>query len=143
MLAACRMLEGDRMAAAEVLNLSEAFQRVRGPQDAAALAGVFDYRAKIDWNGRGNQGVGSAAAFWAAEVAPSSGSANFDIQSVRGESANRMSLTGTLSRAVASPGGQANAYETAKVEQIWRRDGNNDVKIESATIGPWVGTPEG
>lgn len=143
LLAACAILKGDRMAAAEVLNAASAFQGIQKVDHAARLAGVFDYAAKIDWNGEQNKGSGSAATFWASELAKSSSGTSFSYGSVEGESADRIRLLATLSRSVEAEDGKTTAYEQAEVEQIWTRDQGDDLQVQSAKVGPWVRIPRG
>ncbi|HYI63807.1 MAG TPA: hypothetical protein VEW71_02865 [Allosphingosinicella sp.] len=139
MLAACRILHGDRLAAAEVLNLAGPFRHVRGAEARPRIAGLFAHETRIDWNGARYQGQGvNAAPFWIAQLGEET--TNFYFHSVNAQNADRASLTGQLSRSVDLPGGTVRS-ETAQVEQIWVRDFNGDMRLENATIGPW--RPEG
>lgn len=144
MLDACRILHGDRLAAAEVLNRAEAFQSVSGPRDEPRLAAVFGHEPRIDWNGNRYQGSGGGAAtFWAGRLAQASGWTNFYFHSVDAESADRARLTGVLRRSADTPRGRSTGSETARVELVWVRDFNGDMQVESATVGPWQAAPEG
>jgi len=136
MLDACRMLRGDRLAAAEVLNLAGAFGRASTPEEAGLIYGRFGYRAIVDWNGSSNEGPGSALGFWIRKRVEE-GRASFFVQSVDGESADRVRLLAMLSRSIEVPEGQERRYESARVEQIWVRGQGVDFTIESATVGPW------
>jgi hypothetical protein len=138
-LEACRSLRGDRMAAAEVLNDAEAFRAISGSWDAARLARIFSERSRIDWNGERNEG-GGAAAFWAAHATPAISVTNISYESIEGESADRVRLTGTLSRFVETRRAGVTAIETARVEQIWVRY-LGAFRVESATVGPWEPYP--
>lgn len=140
-LAACRLLHGDRLAAAQVLNRAGLFREIEGPQDGSRLPGLFAYRSSIDWNGERFAGDASGAAgFWAAHLGPGPRWPNFYFRSVEGESANRIRLIGTLSRSTERPDGR-DTQETARVEQIWARRQGGEVAIESATVGPWEPYP--
>jgi hypothetical protein len=138
-LAACRLLHGDRMAAAEVLNLADAFQAIGGPGDAGRLSRVLTDRSVIDWNGERHDGPNSAA-FWASHAAPTLGVTNLAYRSVNGERADRVRLSGTLVRPVDTPRGRATGMETAQVEQIWTGEGGF-FRVERATVGPWQAYP--
>ena len=139
-LAACRILYGDRTAAAEVLNLAEAFQAISGPGDAGRLSRALTDAAVIDWNGERNVGGGSAATFWATHATPSIGVTNLIYRSVDGERADRVRLVGLLMRSVDTPRGRATGSEIARVEQIWTGEGGL-FRVESATVGPWEPYP--
>lgn len=139
-LATCRILRGDRMAAAEVRNLAEVLRTISGPADAARLAGVLTDNSLIDWNGERNQGQGSAAAFWATNAAPIRGVTSLYFESIEGESASRVRLTGILTRTADTAGGRATGMETARVEQIWTSEGGF-FRVERAVIGPWESYP--
>lgn len=128
MLAACRTLSGDRMAAAEVLNRAGAFRRVHGPDEVNLIAGHFDLsRASVDWNGARHPAGSGAAAFWAAKMSEG-GHTNFYVESVEGISADRVRLTGWLARGDGT---------RARVEQNWVFGTIQEYWIESATVGPF------
>lgn len=138
MLAACRILHGDRLAAAEVLNRASGFRSIGGPEDRHRLIGLFAHETRIDWNGEEYRGSWSGAAdFWVAHLDQQSGAANFYFQSVEAESADRVRLTGMLSRSVDGPQGRGNSSQQARVGQIWVRDFNGHFSIATATVGPW------
>lgn len=139
MLAACRVLHGDRLAAAEALNLAEAFQRIEGPQDALRIAGLFAHQTRIDWAGRPYRGSGvQAASFWAEQARPVRGWTNLYFERVEGESADRVRMRGLLSRTTDTPRGAATGNESAPVELIWVRDPNGTFAVAEATIGRWT-----
>lgn len=140
-LAACNLLTGDRMAAAEVLNAARAFQPNWGVQDTGRLSAIFDYKATVDWNGIRNEGTGSAAAFWVEQIGKSSQRTRFSYQAVNGENANRIRLLGTLSRSIDLPDGRSR-YENARVEQIWKRRQGGNLQVGSVTVGPWQAQPD-
>ena len=137
-LRACGFLHGDRLVAAEVLNLAHDFVNFEGVGNAARMSGRFAHEPSIDWNGELYRGPGQGAVeFWAARLAGGNGSAFFYFESVHGENADRARLTGRLGRSTASPQGGGNGRETARVEQIWVRDHNGEMRVESVTVGPW------
>ena len=132
----CRVLHGDRLAAAEVLNLADGFRFVDGPGEAHRIAGRFADEAAIDWNGERYRGPGHRAdEFWMERLGEDG--AYLFVERVDGETADRVRLTGALSRSVDTPAGRSAGYETARVEQVWVRDFNGDMRVESATVGPW------
>ena len=135
MLVTCRLLRGDRLAAAEALNLAGAFRQFDGPEDAGLLRGRFDYRGAVDWNGARNSGDGTATNFWVERIV-ADGSSNLFVEAVNGETADRVLLTGFLSRSVQSADRESR-YQEARVEQIWARDINGDLKVQRATVRPW------
>lgn len=144
MLATCRILHGDRLAAAEVLNLADAFRQLDGPEDARQIAGHFAQEAQIDWAGTNYRGSGHRAAeFWTGRLGGSGGyPTNMYFERVVGESGSRVRLTGRLSRTADTPRGQATGSETATIEQVWVRDVNGVMQVQQATIGPWRARPE-
>jgi hypothetical protein len=133
-LAACGILHGDRLSAAEVLNRAEAFRMTYNASDTTRLAGLFTTQPEISWNGE--RTMREPAAFWAARAAPVRGVTTFIVQSVDATSANAVRLTGTLSRAIDTPRGRATGMETARVEQTWRRE-EGAFRVARAVVGPW------
>ncbi|HZF94656.1 MAG TPA: hypothetical protein VEZ20_07245 [Allosphingosinicella sp.] len=137
-LSACRILRGDRLAAAGVLNAAEGFSNARGPDDARLLSGLFHDRATIAWGSeRQVLGWAEAEAFWASRLQSGEDRAIFYFDAVEGLSAERARLTGSLSR----PSGEG--YQSAEVVQIWTRDDGGDWKVREATVGPWRRGPSG
>jgi hypothetical protein len=135
LLSACRLLTGDRLAAAEVMNRVDAFLDVEGAADAPAIRDLFEYDSIVDWNGVRNEGSSSAAAFWAQRIGEGEGEGEgrtiLYYDTIRGENADRVILTGLLSRS-----GAGDTYLTARVEQIWKREGGQFV-IERISVGPF------
>jgi hypothetical protein len=123
------------MVAAEILNRLRPLLRIRGPQDEALLRGLFEYEMRIDWNGESSHARGSAAAFWVSKLTEPSGSANFYVQSVEGQSAGRVRVRGELGRSV------GNASESAEVELIWTNPTGGPFQITGARVGPWRTPP--
>lgn len=134
-LLACRILRGDRMAAADVLNRARGFGMIHNAGDTARLAGLFSARSELHWDGAIQ--AGDPAAAWAARAAPSFGVTRLSIETVEGLSARRVRLTGRLTRPVDTRLGTATGPETAQVEQLWRRDRDGRFRIMRATVGPW------
>jgi hypothetical protein len=132
-LSFCRLLKGDRLAAAEVANGAMAFRSLGGSADSGRIAGRFAEETAIDWAGEQYRGPGHRAGeFWASRSAPSAGTVtNMSFERIEGETGARVRVVGRLSRSL----GDAN--ETAAVEQIWVRDINGAMRIERATVGPW------
>ena len=133
-LAACRMLSGDRMAAAEVYNQLDRFRRVRGADDEDEIAAMFDFSAAaIDWQGEVHRGRG-AAAFWARKIDETD--ANLYYRSVEGLTARRARFTGTLERNRRVEG-EEEIHERAPVEMVWALGSAHVFQVETATVGPW------
>ena len=144
MIAACHILHGDRLAAAEALNRAGAFRFIDGAADAPRLAGLFAHETRIDWNGDVYRGHGmEAGAFWAAHLSRDSGRANLFFERVEGLASDRVRVTGFLSRSADTPPDSPSRYETAPVEQVWVRDHNGDLQVEAATVGPWEAAATG
>lgn len=132
----CRILHGDRLAAAEVLNLAEGFRFYSGPDEAHRIAGLFAHDTVIDWNGEHFRGAGHRAdEFWVERAGPEA--AHLHIDRIDGETADRVLLTGALSRSADTPQGRSAGFEHARVEQVWVRDFGGDMRLASATVGPW------
>ena len=130
LLSACRLLRGDRLAAAEVMNLLDRLD-IEGPEDSARLNGLFAYDARIDWAGEPLGTSGDAAKAWAKKVSEG-GSTRLYWDHVEGETSDRVRFVGLLSRSVE---GEA-IYRNARVELIWTRDGRS-FQIERGTVGPF------
>jgi hypothetical protein len=138
-LAACRLLRGDRMAAAEVMNRADAFRRLRGADDTGYLAGIFAPGSSIDWNGLRYRGA-DAAAFWISKSAEG-GNARFYPEAIEGLSDRRVRVTGVVARTVDAPGQRSIIYR-ARVEQIWAFGPAREFQIQSATVGPFEAAPQ-
>jgi hypothetical protein len=139
-LSACRLLKGDRLAAADALNRAGEFRRVDVAADGRLLRGIFASKAVVDWNGERNRGDLSAGDFWAAKQTEA-GHANLFFESAEGETAGRVRLRGFLSRYREGPGNEA-IYERAPVEQVWTARYGNEFQVESATVGLFKREPE-
>jgi hypothetical protein len=111
------------------MNRADLLHRVEGPDDARLISSLFDYDSVVDWNGQRNEGPWSAAGFWASKVGEGEGRTLLFYETIVGESADRVRLIGLLSRP-----GAASSYDTARVEQIWRRDGE-DFVAELISVG--------
>ena len=136
LLSTCRMLAGDRLAAAEVLNRAMAF---RDAEKAGELAGLFQHDSTVDWNGERNAGAGSAAKFWDGKVSGGGGS-RFYFDGIEGKSAGQVLVKGLLFRSVAVPDGAAELDEMARVEQVWTDD-EGDFTVRSINVGPFERQP--
>jgi hypothetical protein len=134
--AACRILRGDRLAAAEVLNRMDAFRRASGPEAGHWLDGIFAQDAAIDWAGARSPAGGRAARdFWLTQAADG-GRSNFYYDAVEGLAADRVRVTGKLVRATEAGG--ISSYHEAAVEQIWVFGAMREFQIARATVGPWT-----
>lgn len=140
MLAACRLLRGDRMAAAEVLNLAGVFRRTSTREEAGLIFGRFQYNATVNWNGARNTGPGSAMAFWLGRVFDEDRPSLF-FESVEGVSADEVRLKALFHRVVYDSAGRQVRVERADVAQVWERDQGGSWQIASATVGPWEVAP--
>lgn len=138
-LAACRLLRGDRMAAAAVMNDSRAFRQVRSVDDVREIASRFADGATIDWQGERNQGRSSAAVFWARKVGEAHG-ANIYTLAVEGISATRVRMVAWLHRSVEAMQEQHSTDCCARVEMIWVFGPAQQFQVESVTVGPWQAT---
>jgi hypothetical protein len=136
LLLACRLLSGDRLAAADVMNRADLLHDVEGEDDARLISTLFDYESVVDWNGERNEGTGSAASFWARRVGEGEGRTTLFYDTIHGETSNRVRLVGSLLRAGAGSG-----YEHASVEQIWTRVGDGEFQIERISVGPFGPLP--
>lgn len=133
-LAACGILRGDRLAAAEVLNNADAFRRARQVDEAILLRGRFASAATIDWNGSVSRDSLRLHEFWLAKMAEA-GSPSFYIDSVEGLTSQRARLLGTLSRTEERPEGERRLR--ARVEQIWVFTPAREYQVESVKVGPF------
>lgn len=132
-LSACRILRGDRMAAAKVFNAWAPFGDADDPESAALLRSAFAYKAEIVWGGE-PRGEARPEDFWIRKQREAKAD-GFYIEEVFGESPQRVRVTGRLYRAVGE-----GKNEAAPVEQIWVEDGG-DYEVESATVGPFAPIP--
>lgn len=134
LLSACRLLRGDRLAAAEVMNLLDRFGAVERAEDSAQLQGLFAHDARIDWAGESFASPGGAAELWARKMSEG-GPTRLYWDYVEGETADRVRLVGLLSRSLENDG-----YSRARVEQVWEREGRS-FQIERATVGAFEPEP--
>lgn len=133
-LAACAILSGDRMAAAEVFNRSEAFRLARIGNPLHELRDIFFASATVDWAGQRN-GAEGPLRFWIRMVGERG--AHLFSSNVQGVSATRVRLTGELMRSFRNASDAGLQYELAPVEMIWRSDQVGEFLVESATVGRW------
>ena len=135
-LAACRILRGDRMAAAEVMNRANELRFVRGVEDRQRIASLFAHSVTIDWQGeRASAGMLDAAALWARKLGEAP--ANLFISDIQGLAADRARLTGFFSRAVNDGNETPTKYFTAPVELVWVFGSAQEWEVERATVGAW------
>lgn len=135
LLSDCRLLRGDRLAAAEVMNRIHLLRSVDGPADAVLIRGLFDSGARIMWAGETVADPRGGADGWAKKIGEGQGRTTLYYDHIEGESAGRVRFVGSLSRLNADGEG----YQTAPVEQIWiRRFG--DFVIQSVTVGAFEPT---
>jgi len=136
-LSFCRLLQGDRLAAAEVARQAMAFRSLSGGADSGRIAGLFADETEIDWAGEQYRGPGyRAGAYWADRSAPRAGTTtNMTFERIEGETSAQVRLVGRIQRSL------GDAIETAAVEQFWGRDVNGAMRIERATIGSWERRP--
>lgn len=134
-LGQCRRLSGDRLAAARVMNLATAFERMRQSDDPRALDDLFGFGAEIDWNGRRHAATDRApAAFWQVRIAEDNVN-GFRVEAAEGLSPARVRLTGYLYRN--QPGTNDGTRSHARFEQIWTRTASG-IRVTSVTVGAWT-----
>lgn len=130
----CQRLSGDRLAAAEVMNLASAFERIGGFEEPHALDHLFAWDAAIDWNGqRHAPNDRETAAFWRARIDEDE-VRGFHMEMAEGQSRNRVRLTGYLFRN--QPGTDDGTLSRARFEQIWSSTASG-IQVTSITVGPW------
>jgi hypothetical protein len=138
-LVTCQRLSGDRLAAAQIMNLAAAFRSADGPDDLREIRDLTDHDAVIDWNGR-RRGTDDRepAAFWLARMAEDHVS-YLSIEAAEGVSVDRVRIAGRLFRD--RPGTNDGTSQMARFEQIWARTVSG-TQITSFTVGPWETQPE-
>jgi len=141
-LAACRMLSGDRLPAARVLNQVEALLQAGTMAELPTIAPLFNYQTRIDWNGELHAGPGSdgAARFFLSKMLEQERD-SFFIESIEGLSDRRVRLRGGFVRLVRTPAGQFEIGEIAPAEMIWELEYRDFFQIRSVTIGPYARRP--
>jgi hypothetical protein len=133
-LVRCQRLSGDRLAAARIMNLAHPFQVLGGSEDPHALDDLFASDSAIDWNGNRRQSDHrNPALFWRARLAEDDVN-GFQIDSVEGQSRDRVRVTGHLFRD--RPGTNDGTQSQARFEQIWARNWSG-MQVASVTVGPW------
>jgi hypothetical protein len=137
-LSACRLLRGDRMAAARVFNTWDPFRWIDDAEDLGQLRSLFHNRAEIVWTGEAN-GSEKAAEFWLRKRKEAKAQAFF-IDAVVGETLRRVRLTGTLQRFVEDA--KDGHWEASPVEMIWIEEGDG-YEVERATVGAFEALPKG
>jgi len=137
-LAACSLLSGDRLAAASVMNRLDSFRRARRPEDGRILSGIFDFRARIDWQGSVSVSSGAHPENLWLERLAADGAPAFFYESIEGLSADRVRVRGSLHRSVDGSEGTEATRSLAPVEMIWTFTGVREFQVESVTVGAWV-----
>lgn len=133
-LVRCQHLSGDRLAAAEIMNLAHPFMDIGGSADPHDLDDAFDTEAVIDWNGRRRPADHrNPARFWQERIAEDQVN-SFQIERIEGQSRDAARLTGYLHRD--RPGRNDGSCLRARMVQVWT--GNH---VSSATVGPWQPCP--
>jgi hypothetical protein len=136
-LADCRTLEGDRLAAAAVMNLLDPLLVSLEADGLAQFVPLFDSQASVDWNGeRGPAGSArTAAAFFLAKWTEI-GRPDFYVESIVGERPDLVRFRGGFVRVLPASGDVPERYESAVVEMVWEGAGE-DFDIRTARIGPF------
>lgn len=133
----CRILAGDRMAAAEVLNSAEKIRRARTSEDRDDLGGLFAHRTIIDWQGeRIVADSFRAPAIWTSRL-EQSGNVALYVHGVTGLAADRAKLTGRLFRRVEPSVNGRPADYVAPVEMTWVFGPSQDWEITEVAVASW------
>lgn len=132
-LNACRLLEGDRMTAAQGLNVVSRLRSI-DREDRAALNLVFDYRAVLDFAGQHLGGGGGSAADAWLQQASGSGVSHFYVSRVVGERSDRVRAEGRVVRYVDQPGGESQRLEAPATLVLGTGSGAT-LAVERATVG--------
>lgn len=133
--AACRLLRGERMAAAAVMNRLGSLGRFPGPGDYRDAGRLFARGAVIDWIGQRstNQAAGE---FWIERMRDAHHPI-FYADSVEGLSMTQVRVVGRLQRSVeAAAEANSDAYR-AQVEMLWAFDSANGFLVEQITVAAW------
>ena len=135
-LSACRLLNGNQLEAASVMNRGSKFRMIKDGADAVKLADMFTSDANILWNGRSSANE-NAASFWARHAGGPRGWTNLNVKSITGVEKGEVTLTGMLSRSIDTDRGAATGSETADVEQIWIRGQDGKFRVRHAEVSGW------
>lgn len=137
-LANCRYLEGDRLAAAAVMNLLDPLFDLPESGELEQVGPLFHYEASVDWNGErtppGERGDAVARFFlakWAEESRP-----NFYVDSIVGERLDLVRFHGGFLRTIPASGDLPVRYERALVEMVLEGE-DDDFQIRTARVGPF------
>jgi hypothetical protein len=127
----CTRLSGDRLSAAEIMNLAHAFEIMGGSE---TLSDLFASDAAIHWDGRRRAtNDDQPAAFWRARVAEDRVN-GFSIEAADGGPEGRVRLTGHLYRD--QPGTNDGTVARASFEQLWVTNWSGR-QVASVVVGPW------
>ena len=139
LLAACGMLEGDRLVAAQALNRAQLLAAVNSPADAGRAQGVFDYRGTVEWDGErlGGEADGAMAAWLERTTRPNY--AYLAIHRVVGEAADQARVEATLTRRDGE--GARERVMSAPVTLHMSRGPGDDFTVARAVVGPFKELP--
>lgn len=130
-LAACAMLEGDRLAAAEVMNEAWPLIHADAAEDLSGLRPLFLEEAVLDWNGERHERGGVAEAWLERKLRPMP--SGLYVTSYRGQSADRVQVRGILVRRDSET-----ATSEAPVEMTWLRARGFGPRVERITVGAFA-----
>jgi len=136
-LAACAILHGDRMAAAEVMNRADVLRYIDGA-DYHRLGDIFAVRTMVDFQGQQIKlDMLRGPEIWASKLADK-GSVHLFIDSITGLSADKARLIGKYSRSIEGPVQGQMEYYLAPVELDWTFTSLQEWQVDRATVGAWV-----
>jgi hypothetical protein len=131
----CAMLDGDRMAAAEVFGQLDALRHSETPE---RIRHLFGRDSVLAWNGERSTG-GQAAASWVGHRAGPQGGGFFPAR-LYGQTGRRVRLTGFIERGSSEADG-VRLYLRAPVEILFVNPPGQAWQIERATIGAFAPGP--
>lgn len=130
-LSECTLLDGDRAAAAEALNVFNTpwFTNPRGPDFARALQYLFHDRAELSWPGQPPvNGSEAASRLWSEHAARD----RFFLSRVYGETSDRVRIEGTILFAESQDGKE----RRVPAAMIWTRENGFGFRLRSLISGP-------
>jgi hypothetical protein len=136
-LAACTMLEGDRLAAAGALNRAHLLVAVNSPADAGRAQGVFDYRGFVEWDGErlGGEADRAMAAWLERTTKPTY--ARLSIRRVVGETADRARVEGTLNRREGEGSSERTMSAPVTLHMASQPGATDYFTVARAVVGPF------
>lgn len=123
----CRMLGGDRAAAAQAFNVIQgsAFRYPNGPEDAPAIRAQLDDQVELNWPGEAPvRGMTNAARAWASH----GNDGTLHLSRLFGETSDRVRIEGVIAF---RRGEHEREPRTAKVTMIWERRNGFDFRLRS------------